>query len=61
MMTWQGGEKKTKQEKGRGGEAEAHVDDLAGSRKEDKAGKGTGGARPRLTLMTWQGVEKKTT
>ena len=42
MMTWQGVEKKTKQAKGRGGEAEAHVDDLAGSRKEDNAGKGTG-------------------
>ena len=42
LMTWQGVEKKTKQAKGRGGEAEAHVDDLAGSRKEDNAGKGTG-------------------
>ena len=43
MMTWQGVEKKTKQEKERGPEAEPHVDDLAGRRKEDKAGKGTGG------------------
>ena len=60
MMTWQGEEKKTKQKKEQGPEAEAHVNDLAGRNKEDKAGKGTRGARPRLTLMTWQGGGGKT-